>query len=279
MPGLVLLLAALSVGSAAEVEILATSSGYVERMWTPDTTRYLAQDGDLVYGYVAYVSPPSSVTWYGTCGFDLSPVPDSAVVSAVTLSFFQGYDTGATPAYRVRLFDNRSLPAESLYRAISSGMYLSETRLSVRGWQTFALNDSAVRAVRERLGSDRIDMALVNAGGECRALVYGCQGRESLGPRLRVTYQPGGLEADRRGTAQSAARIEPSPFRTTARLVGVEPGRFEVRDGAGRRVLGGNGITFGAGLAPGVYYVFLPSERRPLRAVKLPEGHARDRVR
>src|SRR5512139_3238447 len=94
----------------------ATGSGAVWMYTESGTTRYYAEAGDLRYGQWYSIYPPASGHEHGMALFNLSSIPDTALVLAVELGFRQYSDDSAgTPPCVVRAYDYAGADPETLF--------------------------------------------------------------------------------------------------------------------------------------------------------------------
>ena len=153
----------------------------------PGDPYYWRESGDLDYGF-------SWGTQYyrhrgGFAKFDLSPVPESAVVTGVTLGYYQ-YRAGLEPLTCVSCVcgDPVLLGAESLYNQIKLGPRAHPfTAHPEVGWVLRELNPTGVARVQNGLANDWVAFGVWPGENLDRyGMAYGYGGPEL--PYLRIEY-------------------------------------------------------------------------------------------
>jgi hypothetical protein len=203
-----------------ETELHAAGSGAVWKYTESGVTRYYFEAGDLRYGQWYNVYPPVQGNEHGTATFDLSPIPDTARVTAAEFGFFQySDDTAGTPPCDLRGFDYTGQEPESLFAAVESGTVVAPEREAFHGWNRVPLNDVGVQSVQARLLGNSLHVAIrENAWGKL-GYAFGTPAPESLRPYLLVSYLPTGVEESLKPqAARRTLRISPNPCRRSAVL-------------------------------------------------------------
>jgi len=158
------------------------------------------------------IYPQVSGREHGTVLFDLTPIPDSALVLAAELGFFQYTDDSAgTPPYYVRAYDYAGADPESLFLAVDAADTVSSLLEAHHGWNRVTLADTGARWINDRLRAGYCRLAIAeDAWGELGS-AYGYPAAESLRPYLLVSYQPTAIDE---GTAVRLCRtltVTPNP--------------------------------------------------------------------
>jgi hypothetical protein len=215
-----------------------------------------------IHGYWYYAVEEPGITYYADgyhpwVEFALGTVPDTAVVIAVSLLFYQ-YQHNGTP--RTRLVNShvdllQSTP-EGIYNWLSYGLSVTfSMNHAVDGWVEHSLNPTGLAVFDSCLESNYILLAIVPEG-EGGGNAYG-RG-ELYPPYLRVTYELAGVSESRLPDASRATR-NATVIRGILNLQSPAcnlQSDIALMDAAGRRVLslhaGPNDVS---DLAPGVYFV------------------------
>jgi hypothetical protein len=194
-------------------DLRAVESGCVWKYTESGVTRYYRELGDLYYGQWYSVYPPAQGNEHGITAFDLSVIPDTALVLAAEFGFFQlTDDTAGTPPYSIHAYDCAGTEPESLFYAVDTGTAVSDGYESHFGWNRVPVNGTGVQWIKNHLASDRCRLAIAeDAWGE-QAQGYGTSAPESLKPYLFVSYLPTGVEEGLKPQAAShTLRLTPNP--------------------------------------------------------------------
>jgi hypothetical protein len=198
----------------------------------------------LVYGHWYSTFPPPTVssTIHAALMFNLSPIPDTALVTAAQLGFFQHSDDSAgTPECRPRVHDYPGARPESLFNAIESAAAVATEFEAHYGWNRVLLTPAGVEAIGARLTADSLRLAVASGAWGELGYAFGSSDPETLRPYLLVSYLPSAVkERVTPDALRPALTIAPNPCRsaTTVRVSPValrpSPCALAVYDAAGR---------------------------------------------
>jgi hypothetical protein len=204
-------------------------------------TYYLSEYFGYGHWYNPFPPPMLSAHEHATFRFDLSPIPDTALLTAAEFGFCQySDDTAGTPPYNVRVYDYSGADAESLFNAIESAGAVSADYVAYHGWNRAPIADAGVAALRARLVSNTARLAVAeNAWGDL-GYAYGSADPETLRPYLLLSYLPTAVEERPTLHAERPtldARPNPVRGQATVRWESGGDAAFTLRDAAGRVVL------------------------------------------
>ena len=251
----------------------AVESGSVSEYTESGVTRYVRTFGDLFYGQWYSIYPPAQGSEHGTTAFNLSRIPDTALVLAAEFGFFQlTDDTAGTPQYYVRAYDYAGVDPESLFNAVDTADTVSSLYEAHHGWNRVPLTEAGAEWIRARLASNRCRLAIAEEAWGEQAEGYGTAWLSA--PHLSVSYLP--AAAEERSTPAAPCltlEITPNPCRSiaTVRLCGSSfiphPSSLAVYDPSGRLVLSqpvraSSFILRTSSLSAGVYVARCPSGDR-----------------
>ena len=175
-------------------------------------TTYHLNEYAFGYGHWYNIYPHVVGDEHATFLFDLSPIPDTALMTAAELGFFQySDDTAGTPGYNVRAYDYSGADAESLFKAVESAAAISSDYDAHQGWNRVPLTEAGVAALRARLVANTARLAVVeHAWGEL-GYARGDTAPESLRPYLLVSYLPSAVEEKHENPTTAGLLISPNP--------------------------------------------------------------------
>jgi hypothetical protein len=148
------------------------------------TGGYQKHNADLMYG-----KDPPNDKWQGFAKFDVSTIPDDAVITEASFFYYVVSQQG-DPATEVTLVsvDPVTAGAQDLWNAVVGGPVVSPELVSDRGWVERPLNAAGVAALQSALVQDWIALGLHktvddNAKGHAK----GYQA-ERFRPYIRINY-------------------------------------------------------------------------------------------
>ena len=255
-----------ATAAASVVDIPATATGHVTHGYYHSYPYYFASGPDMIYR--RWWDNPGDEAW---AKFDLSSIPDSSSILAVSLHWYQyeifSYDIEV--AAKLVNCDPVVTSAESLFYAILNGTTATGIEsCNGTGWKEGELDDFGRRHVASCLDQDWVALGIHEWNEAEGGHGYGTEGGD-LAPYLRIEYTSSGTrEAPSILARQPDLALTPNP--TTGRFITVRynvttdtPGKLTLRDVLGRTVksitLGTSGVTRLdlRGLSPGVYMASL----------------------
>lgn len=156
--------------------------------WTGRVMSYTGghhkHNAELMYG-----KDPPNDKWQGFAKFDVSTIPDDAVITAASFFYYVVSQQG-DPATDVTLVsvDPVSADAASLWNAIVNGPVVSPELTSDRGWVERPLNAAGVAALQSALTQDWVALGLhKTADDNAKGHAKGYQA-ERFRPYIRINY-------------------------------------------------------------------------------------------
>jgi hypothetical protein len=213
----------------------------VVKYYEEGRTDYYLNEYAFGYGQWYNIYPHVDGNEHATFLFDLSPIPDTALVTAAELGFFQySEDTAGTPPYEVRAYDYADADAESLFNAVESAAAASLEYEAHQSWNRVPFTEAGVAALRARLVANTARLAVAeDAWGEL-GYARGDTAPESFRPYLLLSYLPTAVE-ERSTLDRSRPTLDARPNPTRGQVtVRWETGRdaaLTLCDAAGRIVL------------------------------------------
>jgi hypothetical protein len=207
----------------------------------PDSTGYwtgrVKLDGTKYGGNLTIITNPDFRSW---ARFDLTPIPDTATTSSVSITYWYFASHGDCAArWRHLEVDPLTCPGESLYRACSTSAVVSDSAAEpVNGCTTRVFNAEGIAAVQAGLASDWIAFSWHRAGPVGWRYCSGYEGGDQK-IRLCVSWgPPTGIEELPPVAPLPRLVVRPNPARGRAQLVlpGPATGNLEVLDVSGREV-------------------------------------------
>lgn len=196
----VALLAAAAAAGASQQRVypddrLQCTGTLYEYFWVnPPSWEWEIYDGDLYldYEYDQQTRPQWYKEWSGFAKFNLSAVPDSATIAEVAFGCNQTAVVGNFRySYEVYDCDPETCSAEQLGNAGRTHLALGAQHPS-QGWIRETWPDTAARLVQERLGTDRLAIALNHCAGSGTIAGHG----STSPPFLTIGYYfPHGCDA------------------------------------------------------------------------------------
>jgi hypothetical protein len=212
----------LLLGRATAGPSFDTLSDTLRAVWTASVEKYY-DDGSTTYfltdewfdygGWFNWSPPPVVQGWeHATARFDLSSIPDTALVTAVEFGFFQFTDDSeGTPSYSIRVYDYPGANEESLFKAVDTAQTVSSRDTARYGWNRVPLTDAGTRWVKDHLLADCCRLAVAEQSFDEMGRAYGYQDPESLRPYLLVNYLPTAIGEAGGYRLDPGLRLYPNP--------------------------------------------------------------------
>jgi hypothetical protein len=216
---------------------------------------YTRWDGYVTWAFYPHIDDARDRGW---AKFDLSAIPDTAVIATASLRLFIDFQTSAKPL-DLRLVSSDPVPAsaQTIYTEAGSGAIAGSLGSTAPDWNVVTLNATGIAALQAALAQDWLALGWDYPGTEYAILE--AHGRQHQNPpRIIVTWGMTGV-GEHRSAPRAPDRL-PTIVRGVLNLGVVSrqntAHRVELLNAAGRKVLdlhpGANDVSC---LAPGVYFV------------------------
>ena len=175
---------------------------------------YFLTDGWFGYGgWFNWTPPPNIQGWeHATARFDLSSIPDTALVTTVEFGFCQyTADSEGTPSYSLRVYDYPGTDAESLFKVVDNAQLVSYGCEAHYGWNPVTLTQVGTQWVKDHLLTDCCRLAVAEFSFDEYADAYGYRDPESLRPYLLVNYLPTAVGEAGGYRLDPGLRVYPNP--------------------------------------------------------------------